>query len=109
MSFYKKANNFEKESVDNQQDILRVLIEKKIRTTMIGAIDSIEKYFGYLFGHRSGDLLTEEEEEMLKVFQDLRKEILDKGNNQIRLLNEELSKFEISRKVYHLVLPVKGN
>lgn len=50
-------------------------MEKRIKTTMIGSIDLIEKKFS--------DLI-DSSEDFKQRFQELRKEILDLGNSQIR-------------------------
>lgn len=97
-----------KQTTDDCSDMVKALMTKRIRTTMVGAIDSIEKILGFLFLETQDRELTKEEEEMKELFLDLRKEILDKGNNQIRQLDDDLSKFSITRKVYHITLPVKG-
>ncbi len=66
------------------------LMRKRIMTTMIGAIASLEKY---------SDLLSEEQ------FEELRTEIMDKGNDQIRRLKDDVSGFEITvRKTYFVPL-----
>lgn len=69
------------------------LLRKRIMTTMIGAIASLEKF---------SDLMTEEE------FQSLRTEIMDKGNDQIRKLKEDLSGFSISIKKT-IFVPLRRN
>lgn len=66
---------------------------KKIETTMIGAISSIEKFFP--------DLI--DSEDFLKV----RQEILDRGNKQISNLKKELSHYDINWKRYTYRLPIK--
>lgn len=60
--------------------------EKAIKTTMIGAIERIEKAFGHLWAHDKEDgdeTITDEEEEMYDVYMSLRESILDFGNEQI--------------------------
>lgn len=54
---------------------------KRINTTMIGAIATIEKY-----------ILDKEE------FNTIRSEILDKGNNQIRSLSKDFESYSVSFK-----------
>ena len=58
-------------------------VKKKIETTMIGALASIEKYLGELWGHDLPDP-TPEQTQLKEVYEELRSEILDKGNTQIR-------------------------
>ena len=55
-----------------------------LKTLMIGAIDRIERQFGYLWGHdKPEEEITEEEHRMYEEFMDLRESILDHGNEQI--------------------------
>lgn len=68
-------------------------MKKKIQTTMIGALSSIEKHFGFLWEQEN---ISEEQRESLKrIYDDLRSEILDKGNHQLRNVDAELSDYDI--------------
>lgn len=63
--------------------------EELIRTTMIGAIAKIEKVFGPFWGHgKEPDERTEKQDRIYKLFLNLREQILDHGNEQIRKLRE---------------------
>lgn len=73
-------------------------IKKRIQTTMIGAICSIEDKFGFLW---------EDNPKMFDLYQQLRSEILDKGNGQSRSIDNELSQYEISYNRYHVNIPIK--
>lgn len=75
------------------------IVEAKIKTTMIGALASIEKHFQFLWEDDGP-----EAREMKELYAELRAEILDKGNGQIRKLEAELNGFEIAR--YSTILPV---
>jgi hypothetical protein len=60
--------------------------EVAIRTTMIGAIERVERVFGHLWAHEKQDgdpTITEEQEQLYDLFMELREEILDFGNKQI--------------------------
>lgn len=96
---------------DNQKrkakDQLRHLVKKRIDTTMIGSLASIEKYLGFLWGHNSDGDLTPEQERLADLYEDLRSEILDKGNNQIRNFDTDFETFEVSNIRHYLFLPVK--
>ena len=72
---------------------LEISVEKRLKTTMIGAIASIEEAFGWLFNY--GDPQTPQEKENYETFQELRNEILDKGNRQIRELGKDLDNYSI--------------
>jgi len=73
-------------------------IKKKIKTTMIGAISSIEEKLSFLW---------QENPEMFTLYQELRSEILDKGNNQVRTIDSELSQYEISSNKFYFNIPIK--
>jgi hypothetical protein len=67
----------------------------KVQTAFIGALASFENHFGYLWGH--GEMkLTQEQEDFKEVWQKVRKEILDKGNDQIKLIKNDFSKVDIN-------------
>lgn len=97
-----------KQTLDDGTDLLKSAIKTRIKTTMVGAIDSVEKILGFLLYLNEQRELTPEESELKELFFELRKDILDKGNNQIRQIDEDLAKFDITRKIYHITLPVKG-
>lgn len=78
-------------------------VSKKIKTTMIGAIATLEKYFSFLWENES-----ESSEELKNLFNEARAEILDKGNAQIRNSEAELAQYDISWKKYNVTLPVIG-
>lgn len=98
----KKAMN------DRSKDRLRKEINKRINTTMIGAIASIEKYFGKMWGFENQDV-TPQQERLREVFEELRSEILDKGNAQIRNIESELSSYDVVWNRFHIDLPIKRN
>lgn len=101
--------------MDRKQDIvnersknrLKKEAKKKIQTTMIGAISSIEKYFGFLWGEESERELTKNEEYMRDVFEELRTEILDKGNSQIRSMDGEIENYQVTWEKYHINIPIR--
>jgi transcription termination factor Rho len=113
----KDFNNFLKQSI-NLKDIrderkkeisksnLYKSSKKKIQTTMIGALDVIEKSFGFLWCFDSDSELTEEQKHLKQIYEEARASILDKGNTQIRNLEAEFSNYEISRKRYQINLPM---
>lgn len=76
-------------------------MRKKIQTTMIGALSSIEENFGFLW---DGD---EEQHKLYKELYDkIRSEILDKGNNQARNIDAELSHYDVEWLKYSMTMPV---
>lgn len=91
---------------DGQKSLSDVIM-KKLKTTMIGSISSIENHLGFLWGHDSDEKLTEDQLILRELFQQVRTEILDKGNAQSRNIDSELAQYEIKKKRFNLVLPVK--
>ena len=98
-----KTNKYKEVSKDS----LLKISKKKIQTTMIGALSTIEKHFGFLWGHESGEALTPEQEHVKQLFDEVRSEILDRGNNQARNLEAEFNNYEINWLRYQITLPVK--
>ena len=111
-------NKFLKESIDYKKsredryrevskDALFKASKKKIQTTMIGALSTIEEHFGFLWGFElSDDELTPEQKHVKSIFEDVRAKTLDRGNTQIRSLESEFVNYEITRKKYFINLPV---
>ena len=92
--------NIKKENARNK---LKMVATKRMQTTMNGAIASIEQVFDHLWGQIK-DNLTPEEEKLDELYEQLRNEILDKGNNQLRLLMSDLDGYEVEPIFYEFVL-----
>lgn len=103
-----RQNAAEKEEryKNTSRDRLNKIAKKKIQTTMIGALSSIEKHFGFLWDMDEEDL-TDDQIRMKNLYDLVRQEILDIGNNQIRNIETELNHYDIEWKRYTLSLPVK--
>ena len=85
-------------------------LKKKIQTTMIGALSTVEEHFGFLWGFEiPDDQLTPEQKHVKSIFEDVRAKILDRGNTQIRSLESEFVNYEISKKKYFINLPMAKN
>ena len=80
--------------------------KKKIQTTMIGALSTLEKRFGFLWGQDQEGDLTPEQEHMKELYEEIRSEILDRGNNQMRNLEAEFVQYDIKWLRYNMKLPV---
>lgn len=77
----------EKEKIRKQELRLCEMITKRITTSFIFALSEMESNLGFLWGHgKDEDNLTENEQEYRQIYNDIRKRILDNGNNQIRLV-----------------------
>ena len=85
----------------DSKDRLKKIAGKKIKTTMIGALDAVEKHFGFLWEDNS-DVSSQ----MREIYDTVREEILDNGNNQIRNLNEEFEHYSIEWLRYKLTIPI---
>jgi hypothetical protein len=102
-----KKDKFKNDSKERLSKILK----KKVETTMIGALSSIEEHFGFLWGASgapvSNQNLTEEQKIMYEAYQKVRSEILDKGNTQSRNIDAELNQYEVNWLRFTMNIPVK--
>jgi len=85
------------------------IIEKKIKTTFIGAIVAMEDFFGFLWGHDSDEPLTQEQLEFLDLWEDARTKILDNGNMQIRGVYEELENHTVEWNRHNMNFGIEEN
>ena len=106
----KNNSNYKKRRVDKYQvdskERLSKILKKKIETTMIGALSSIEDHFGFLWANNSDSDPTEEQIIMSDLYQQVRSEILDKGNSQARNIDAELSQYGVEWNKYSMDMPV---
>ena len=86
---------------------LSKILKKKVETTMIGALSSIEEHFCFLWSNDAGAELTPEQKLMFDTFQKVRSEILDKGNTQARNIDAELNQYDVKWLRYSVEMPVK--
>tara|TARA_R100000008_G_scaffold41113_2_gene23669 strand:- start:4507 stop:4875 length:369 start_codon:yes stop_codon:yes gene_type:complete len=105
-SEYKEVRT-EKFRYDSKERLSKIL-KKKVETTMIGAISSIEDHFSFLWLADDSEMTTEKKF-MYETFQKVRSEILDKGNTQARNVDAELNQYEIKWMRYSMDIPVKNN
>ena len=88
----------------DSKDRLKEEIRKNITTTMIGALASIEDKLGFLWEER-----TPKSDEYYELFEQLRTEILDKGNDQIKLAIRNLDKYEVEYRKYFTQFRIKND
>jgi hypothetical protein len=81
-----------KEYEELSKKLLLDEITKRIKTTMIGSLDSIEKTFTSYFSSDDTRL------DFLEKFKEARKRILDLGNEQILKIKEELEDYLVENK-----------
>ena len=91
----------------NSKDRLFNIASKKIKTTMIGALSTLEENLGFLWWHESDEDISPEQQHMKTIFEQVRSDILDKGNTQIRNLEAEFNYYDITWLRFQVDLPVK--
>lgn len=84
------------------------IINKNFNTSIIGALDVFEKFFGELWGHNS-DKLTDEQKEWLDTWEEARQELLDKGHSQRRATLDELEHYSVGWNRYQLTFIPKDS
>ena len=72
---------------------------------MIGALSTIEENFGFLWNNEENPS-SEQEKLMKELYNKVRSEILDRGNNQARNIDAELSQYEVEWTRYQIKMPV---
>ena len=100
-----KQKREEKYRQDSRERLSKIL-KKKVQTTMIGALSSVEEHFSFLWNSGEEEMSTEQQM-MHDIFQKARSEILDKGNSQVRNIDAELSQYDVKWLRYQVVIPVK--
>ncbi len=74
---------------------------------MIGALSTVEEHFGFLWDN---DESSEEDKKIMKdLYQKIRSEILDKGNNQARNIDAELAQYDVEWLKYSIKIPMFGH
>jgi hypothetical protein len=101
---YKKLR--ESKYKNDSKDRLSKILKKKIQTTMIGALSTLEENFSFLWTNESGGPLTKDQETMKTLYNKVRSEILDRGNNQARNIDAELAQYEVEWMRYQIKMPV---
>ena len=101
-SDYKKSREA-KYKTDSKERLSKIL-KKKIQTTMIGALSTIEEHFGFLWDNN--ETSEADQQAMRDLYQKIRSEILDKGNNQARNIDAELSQCDIEWLKYSMKIPM---
>ena len=107
----RKSEGYKSDKTNKSKEVskerLLKISKKKIQTTMIGALSTVEKHFGFLWGHESSEPLSPEQEHLKEIYNEVRSEILDRGNNQARNLETEFAAYDINWLRYKITLPVK--
>ena len=107
----RKSESYKSDKANKSKEVskerLLKISKKKIQTTMIGALSTVEKHFGFLWGHESSEPLSPEQEHLKEIYNEVRSEILDRGNNPARNLETEFAAYDINWLRYKITLPVK--
>lgn len=101
----------EKKYENRSKESLKRHITTKLKTTMIGSLDRFEKIFGGLWGHGKPDSdLTPEEAENKKLWELVRTEVLNNGNNQLRAAMSEVDQYTVkyNKQKYDFVVVKSG-
>ena len=90
--------------VQDSRDHLKKIARKKFRTCFIFALVEFENTFGLnLWGHNlPEDELTPEQKANRIRWEQVRKNILDKGNTQSRALEKEIDLYRVEFEGYHI-------
>lgn len=67
-------------------------IQKRFQTSMIGSLARVEDYFGFMWGHDK-DMISIEQSENRRLWEELREEILDHSNYQMRCAINDLKNY----------------
>lgn len=67
-------------------------IQKRFQTAMIGSLARMEDYFGFTWGHNEENI-TNKQLENLDLWEELREDILDHCNYQMRCALNDLKNF----------------
>ena len=95
-----------KKYTDGSKKRLSNIIATKVKTSFIGAISACEDHFGVLWGHgKQVSELNESEAAMREVWEEVRANILDNGNTQLRAIISEIGEYSINWDRYKIVLP----
>jgi len=89
---------------------LRLLktLERKIRTSFIGALATFETLFGHMWGHGKKDSqCTPQQRAMRETWEQCRTEVLNNGNTQLRAVKSELQQYDVDwQRVQSVLIPV---
>jgi hypothetical protein len=112
--FLKQSLDYKNAREDRHRDVSRDKLfkaaKKKIQTTMIGALSTIEENFGFLWGMGiPEEERSTEHRKIQELYEEARAKILDRGNTQIRNLEIEFVNYDITRKKYLINLPMAND
>lgn len=89
----------DKEFAEVSKTRLFKILDTKLRTTFIGDLNAFEQEFSDLWRN---------DEKLRKIWQIIRKKILDNGNNTIRAVEKELRQYTVYWTGEHLDFRIKN-
>lgn len=102
-----KKRNAERYTESSKKRLMKN-IERKFKTTMIGALATFEECFGHLWGHgKDESVATENEMAFRKLWEQARTDVLNNGNSQLRIAQEEIAQYTMTWNRYHIDFIVK--
>lgn len=106
---YEQAKRLNNEHYENNsKKRLIKAIEKKAKTSMIGTLARCEENLGFLWGHDlDEEELTREQLKYADIWENLRTEILNHCNSQLRAMIEEISQYTIKWDQYKIDFIIK--
>jgi hypothetical protein len=88
---------------------LKRSIERKFRTTFIGALHAFESQFGAEWGGREPvETLTERQFKLRRLWDKARTEVLNKGNDQLRAALAEIDEYTVEWNRHVINIPVQS-
>lgn len=117
MEFWEQKNAFEKEKERRNQKFeklsrnrLHDVLATHMKTIMIGALSDFEKAFGELWGHGLSDSqLSEKQDKIREIWNEVRTSILDRGNNKIKHMRSELNRHNVQWNRYVTKFEVRND
>lgn len=100
--------NEEKYALGSKRRLMKN-IEKKFKTSMIGSLARCEQFLGELWGYGSDEPLNKEQQHYYDIWQNLRTEILNHCNSQLRAAMDEIAEYDIKWQQYHMDFIIKPN
>tara|TARA_Y100000361_G_C10968908_1_gene242865 strand:- start:258 stop:572 length:315 start_codon:yes stop_codon:yes gene_type:complete len=82
-----------KSKINQEKRELLNKLDTRFKTVMIGSLARIEDHLGFLWGHDKDQELTEQQKKYEIIWDDLRNEILNHGNYNLREGLEDVEEF----------------
>jgi len=94
--------------LNRSKNKLARLAEKRFKTTFVGALSEFEQGFGHIWKHGiPEEELTDEEYDNRKIWENIRNNILNKSNAQMRGFLTELDQHTIDKNDFTINFAIK--